>query len=185
MTDDVLLREVQYPFGIPNASHHHMLWLAGYSQSTYHPECAHPFWYFVGNALACKARTKTLISRTHGFLGMLLPAGATSLFSESRGGTYKVTMLQHSTQVLLNDLLSLDLPLRVAVVNLPFTALRRLIPPDGKYFPAPVTGWVLFVLRPADGNRTRNITLARLRDNRFTTAECAAAREGIEPSSTP
>lgn len=35
MADDVLLREGPQPFELQNASHHHMLSLAGYLQSTY------------------------------------------------------------------------------------------------------------------------------------------------------
>ena len=42
-------------------------------------------------------------------------------------------MLQRLTQTLLNSQLCLDLPLRVAVVNLPFGILRHLMTPDGLY----------------------------------------------------
>jgi hypothetical protein len=42
LADDVLLREGPYPFGIQNASHHHMLSLAGYLQSTTFHDTAAP-----------------------------------------------------------------------------------------------------------------------------------------------
>jgi hypothetical protein len=48
MADDVLLREGQCSFGTPNASHHHMLSLAGYLQSNTYRGCAQPVYVVHG-----------------------------------------------------------------------------------------------------------------------------------------
>jgi len=81
--DEVLLHVAPVPFGNQNTTLHRMLSLAGYLQSPYRLECAHPFWYLMGTALVCETRTNYPYQSNMMLVLPVLPCRVTSVRFDS------------------------------------------------------------------------------------------------------